>query len=67
MTDEERVIEVEIRAAHLEKTVNELSEVVYRQQRELDAIRALVQQLRDKLVAEPGLVERGTPEKPPHY
>ncbi len=67
MTDDARVIEVEIRAAHLEKMVNELSDVVYRQQKELDSLRAAVQQLRDKLSADPGLVEAGATEKPPHY
>jgi len=67
MTVDERLIEVEIRAAHLEKSVGELSEVIYQQQKELDQLRQAVGQLRDKLAADPGLVDSGRNEKPPHY
>jgi SlyX protein len=67
MTVDERLIEVEIRAAHLEKSVGELSEVVYRQQKELDQMRALVTQIREKLRADPGLVDASRDDKPPHY
>jgi SlyX protein len=65
---EDRVERLEFKIAHLEKAVQELSDVVYRQQRELDALRergrALleqVQQLEDR-GADPNRVEI-----PPHY
>lgn len=67
MTDE-RLERLEFKVAHLEKAVQDLSDVLYRQQRELDALRerglALedqVQQLEDR-GADPGRVEI-----PPHY
>lgn len=65
---EDGVERLEFKMAHLEKAVQELSDVVYRQQRELDALRergrALleqVQQLEDR-GADPNRVEI-----PPHY
>jgi SlyX protein len=65
---EDRVERLEFKIAHLEKAVQELSDVVYRQKRELDALRergrALleqVQQLEDR-GADPNRVEI-----PPHY
>jgi SlyX protein len=65
---EDRVERLEFKIAHLEEAVQELSDVVYRQQRELDALRergrALleqVQQLEDR-GADPNRVEI-----PPHY
>ncbi|MEW5740976.1 MAG: SlyX family protein [Myxococcota bacterium] len=62
-----RLTELETSHAHLEKTVAELSEVVWRQQRELDALKELFGQMRDRLAAEPGLVEASRQDKPPHY
>ena len=65
---DERVERLEFKVAHLEKAVQDLSDVLYRQQRELDALRerglALedqVQQLEDR-GADPNRVEI-----PPHY
>ena len=65
---EHRVERLEFKVAHLEKAIQELSDVVYRQQRELDALRergrALaeqVQELEDR-GADPSRVEI-----PPHY
>jgi SlyX protein len=60
---------IELRIAYLERANNDLSEVVYRQQQELDALRAELVVLNGKLEAamtEPTLY---TPEqeKPPHY
>jgi SlyX protein len=60
---------IELRIAYLERANNDLSEVVYRQQQELDALRAELAVLNGKLEAamtEPTLY---TPEqeKPPHY
>lgn len=67
MTVEERVIELEIRSAHFEKLASELSEVIYQQQKDLDLMRVTLDQLRDRMGADPGLVESSRDDKPPHY
>ncbi|MCC6335315.1 MAG: SlyX family protein [Myxococcales bacterium] len=62
-----RLTELEMSHAHLEKTVAELSEVVWRQQQQLDALKELFGSLKERLAAEPGLVDAGRQDKPPHY
>lgn len=64
----ERADALEFKVAHLERALQELSDVLYRQQRELDALRdrnqqlvEQVQQLEDR-GGDPGGVE-----VPPHY
>lgn len=64
---EARLTHLETMYAHLEKTVAELSEVVWRQQREIDALKEAIGTLQERLAAEPGLVEAGGHDKPPHY
>ena len=68
MTDSRRVEAIEIKLAHLERSLQELSDVVYRQQREIDvgarvqsAARRQVEDLEGRS-ADPGAVEI-----PPHY
>ena len=65
---DERVDTLEFKVAHLERALQELSDVLYRQQRELSALRARNQQLLDQMQQ---LVDRsGEPsgeEIPPHY
>ena len=64
----ERVEALEFKVAHLERALQELSDVLYRQQREIDALMDRNQQLREQVQqledrgAEPGGVEI-----PPHY
>ena len=64
----ERIDTLEFKVAHLERALQELSDVVYRQQRELDALRNRNQQLHEQLQQ---LEERGGDpsrvEIPPHY
>ena len=64
----ERIDALEFKVAHLERALQELSDVVYRQQRELDALRDRDRQLRQQLQQ---LEERGGDpnrvEIPPHY
>ena len=64
----ERIETLEFKVAHLERALQELSDVVYRQQRELDALRdrnqQLVQQLQ-QLGDRAG--EPAADETPPHY
>lgn len=64
---EERITELELRFTEQERLLQELSGVVFAQQRELDALRAEVAHLGKKLQAEPGLVDAGEKERPPHY
>lgn len=60
---------IELRIAYLERANNDLSEVVYRQQREIDALRAELAILTGKL--ESALTEQtvytAEQERPPHY
>jgi SlyX protein len=66
--DEARIEALEVKLAHLERAVQELSEVLYRQQRELDALRGRFQQLLDRaLAAGPGTDAAPKVEIPPHY
>lgn len=58
---ESRLVDIETRYTHLERQVAELSEVIYEQQKLLEALRRQVAELRDRL-GDP------TPnEPPPHY
>jgi SlyX protein len=64
----DRIETLEFKVAHLERALQELSDVLYRQQRELDALRdrnqqlvEQVQQLEDR-AGDPNAVEI-----PPHY
>ena len=66
MTDR-RVDELEIRYAHLERLVQDLSDVIWKQQRELDALKEATRQLRDKVQVDPGLVDASRNDRPPHY
>ena len=63
---EERVVELELRSMAQQQTIEELSDVLYRQQKELDALKGLVERL-SKKVEEPGLVDSKQQERPPHY
>ncbi|AKI98462.1 SlyX-like protein [Archangium gephyra] len=60
-------MELELRYMQQQELLQELSEVLYAQQRELDVLRAEVEQLKKKLQGEPGLVDARQHEKPPHY
>ena len=64
---EERLKELELRYTEQQAFVQELSEVVYAQQRQIDALNARLAVLAKKLEAEPGLVDAKADEKPPHY
>jgi SlyX protein len=65
---EERITELELRVTEQERLLQELSAVLFAQQRELEALRAQVARLEKKLQAEPGLVDpSGDKDPPPHY
>lgn len=70
MTDERdtRIETLEIKLAHLEHTLQELNDVVVRQQRDIDGLRLRSQQLAQQLeAAEGGASDPGVIEVPPHY
>lgn len=67
MDDESRIVELELRYMQQQELLQQLNEVMYAQQRELDGLRAEVESLKKKLEGEPGLVDARQQEKPPHY
>ena len=68
MNDPTRIETVEIKLAHLERSLQELGQAVLDQQRQIDALAARGRALADRLdefeAAEP---DAGEFEKPPHY
>lgn len=60
---------IELKIAYLELATNDLSEVVYRQQQELDALRAQLAALNGKMEAAASEQTAYTmeQERPPHY
>ena len=69
MKTEDQIIELESRLAFQEHTINELNEVITRQQGQIDTLMASVQVLNNKLkeLAETGPTTAVVDEKPPHY
>ncbi len=65
--DETRLADLEVKCAHLEKMVSDLSEVMWRQQKELDALKDAYRGIKDKMSGDPGLVDASINERPPHY
>ena len=64
-----RIDELEVRLAHQDQTVHELGNEVYRQQRQIAQLEAIVRQLAARLAAaepEPA-ADRPVDEVPPHY
>lgn len=66
---DDRLIELESRLAFQDHAVQELNDVIVRQQREIDALRRELEALRAQLKAlAPALVGgRGEEPPPPHY
>jgi SlyX protein len=65
--DESRVIELELRYMQQAELLQQLSDVLYAQQRAMEALKAEVDSLKRKLEGEPGLVDARQQERPPHY
>ncbi|WP_207477112.1 SlyX family protein [Arenibaculum pallidiluteum] len=66
---EQRLVDLEIRAAHQERTIEELSSVLARQDRAIDALTARLRRLTERLLALEGGWERSPQDDrpPPHY
>ncbi len=71
MQDEERMTEIEIKLTRQEDLLDELNQIVYRQQKELMAMQTLVQdltrQMREILQKQDGQGRNLLDERPPHY
>jgi len=65
---EERIIQLEERYTHQQALLQDLSDVVFEQQKAIDQLQAEVTHLKQRLqAAEPGLVDANANERPPHY
>jgi len=66
---EERVTELEIKASFTEDTVEQLNQVIVRQQAQIDRLVRELVELRDRTAAagEPGAARSLRDELPPHY
>ncbi len=64
---QKRVDELELRFMEQQRLLEELSTVIYAQQRTMDLAFSRVEQLEKKLAGEPGLVDARADERPPHY
>ncbi len=68
MTDK-RITELETKIAYQEHTLQELNDIVYRQQQQIDKVEIMCQHLMDRIqtLSDPGSGEQPTNERPPHY
>ncbi|MFP2928867.1 SlyX family protein [Pyxidicoccus sp. 3LG] len=65
--DEKRIAELELRYMQQQDMLQELSTVLYEQEKLIAALRAEVEVLKQKLEGDPGLVDARQQERPPHY
>ena len=66
---EQRLVEIELKLVSLEDTVQRLNELVYEQQKQLDALRALSRLLIQRWDEQDGTatMRAQADERPPHY
>jgi uncharacterized coiled-coil protein SlyX len=68
MDETNRIEALEFKVAHLERALQQLSDVMYRQQREIDGMLELNRQLRSQLEQlETRGADANSVEIPPHY
>lgn len=68
MSDEERMVELEIRVARQDDMLEVLNQTVYRQQKQIDDLQALCAALARRLQEMRDAPEAGPAnDKPPHY
>ena len=67
--NEDRLIDIETRLAYQDQTINELNQVIYQQQKQIDQLektcRQLSNRMKDLTHKNPSTVPED--EKPPHY
>lgn len=65
----DQLTDFEIQLTHQQRQVDELNELVYRQQQEIDALAIELRQIKEQLqLAIPSLVsDNGEEDPPPHY
>jgi SlyX protein len=61
---EERLIELELRYTHQQELLEQLSAVLYGQQKEITRLAGELRRLREQLASQP---EMPADERPPHY
>ena len=66
---EDRLVDLEVKAAYAEDTLDQLNALVYRQQQQIDALLAELRQLRERMSEGGGGAEVRNlrDEIPPHY
>jgi len=64
---QKRVDELELRFMEQQHLLEDLSAVLYAQQRTLDLAVSRIDHLEKKLAGEPGVVDARADERPPHY
>ncbi len=66
---EDRLVDLEVKAAYAEDTLDQLNALVYRQQQQMDALLAELRQLRERMPEGGGGAEVRNlrDEIPPHY
>lgn len=67
--NEDRLIDIETRLAYQDQTINELNQVIYQQQKQIDQLEKTCLQLSNRMK---DLASKNRPtvppdEKPPHY
>lgn len=69
MSSEDRIIDIEMKLAHQEHLVDELNQVVFRQQQKIDELEMLLTALakRFRELSDAGQDRAAANEKPPHY
>jgi SlyX protein len=69
VSNEERLVEIEIKLTHQEDAVEELNQVVCQQQKKIDHLEAICEALirHVKELSDSAAEQRTTNETPPHY
>jgi SlyX protein len=67
VSDEDRIIDIEIKLAHQENLVESLNQTIYEQGRRIDQLEAMVAKLAEHIRALRDAGQGPVNEKPPHY
>jgi SlyX protein len=67
VSDEDRVIDIEIKLAHQENLVESLNQTIYEQGRRIDQLESLVAKLAEHIRALRDAGQGPLNERPPHY